>query len=90
MKTRISDKVYQAIEQERHQKEVEFVAKKDANWIKTHLAGVHEKRGFDSYKKLLDDVAIYYGKENEKKSRVRQNYEDAERCYLAIYDELIK
>jgi len=27
--------------------------------------------------------------ENEK-SRVRENYEDAERCYLAIYDELIK
>ena len=57
MKTRQSDKAYQLTEQERHQKEVEFVAKKDANWIKTHLAGVQEKRGFLAYKKLRDDVA---------------------------------
>ena len=57
MKTRQSDKVYQSTGPDRHQKEVEFVAKKDANWIKTHLAGVHEKRGFLAYKKLRDDVA---------------------------------
>jgi hypothetical protein len=25
-----------------------------------------------------------------EKSRVRENYEDAERCYLSIYGELIK
>lgn len=25
-----------------------------------------------------------------EKARVRENYEDAERCYLAIYDALIK
>lgn len=57
LKTRQSDKVYQATEKDRHQKEVEFVAKKDANWIKTHLAGVQVKRGFLAYKKLRDDVA---------------------------------
>ena len=62
MKTRLSDKVYQSTETDRHKKEVEFVAKKDANWIKTHLAGVHEKRGFSAYKKLRDDVAKIWKK----------------------------
>ena len=68
MKTRLSDKVYQDTDKHRHECEVRYSLSKGADWIKTHLAGVHEKRGFDAYKKLLDDVAIYYGKENEKKS----------------------
>lgn len=62
MKTRLSDKVYQSTEQERHQKEVEFVAKQGVNWIKLHLAGVQEKRGFDAYKRLRDDVARLWKK----------------------------
>lgn len=62
MKTMLSDKVYAEKEQDRHQKEVEFVAKKDADWIKEHLAGVKEKRGFDAYKRLRDDVAKIWKK----------------------------
>jgi len=62
MKTRLSDKVYQDTEKHRHECESRFVASKDANWIKTHLAGVHEKRGFQSYKKLRDDVAKIWKK----------------------------
>jgi len=55
--TRISDAVYSKTEAERHSKEVEFVAKHDGEWIKEHLEGVKEKRGFESYKRLRDDVA---------------------------------
>jgi len=62
LKPRLSDKVYQATEKERHRREVEFVSKQDTNWIKLHLAGVHEKRGFDSYKRLRDDVAKLWKK----------------------------
>ncbi len=62
MKTRLSDKVYAVTEQHRHQKEVEFVASKDAEWIKTHLAGVQVKRGFAAYKRLRDDVAKLWRK----------------------------
>ena len=62
MKTRLSDKVYQSTDQDRHQKEVGFVAKKDADWIKTHLAGVQVKRGFAAYKRLRDDVARLWKK----------------------------
>ncbi len=53
---RISDAVYAATEQERHRCEVEFVAKQDGQWIKEFLEKVKEKRGFESYKKLRDDV----------------------------------
>ncbi len=62
MKPGISDKVYQETEQQRHECESRFVASKDADWIKTHLAGVHEKRGIDAYKKLRDDVARIWKK----------------------------
>lgn len=56
MKARLSDSVYAATEQERHRREVEFVAKHDAQWIKEHLAGVQERRGFEAYQKLINDV----------------------------------
>jgi hypothetical protein len=56
MPGRISDQVYAETEPDRHRLEVEFVAKKDAEWIKTHLVGVQEKRGFEAYKKLRDDL----------------------------------
>ena len=56
MKTRLSDKVYLSTETERHQKEVKFVAAHDDDWIKTHLAGVFEKRGESAYNKLRNDV----------------------------------
>jgi len=56
VKPRISDSVYEATETDRHRHEVEFVAKQDGNWIKEFLEGVKEKRGFDAYKKLRDDV----------------------------------
>ena len=62
MKTRLSDKVYQATEQERHRCEVAYVAKQGVDWIKTHLAGVQEKRGFLAYKRLRDDVAELWRK----------------------------
>lgn len=54
---RYSDKVYQETEQHRHECESRFVASKDDEWIKDHLEGVKEKRGFLAYKKLRDDVA---------------------------------
>lgn len=57
MKARLSDAVYAKTEVERHRKEVEFVASHDGDWIKSFLQGVHEKRGFDAYKQLRDDVA---------------------------------
>ena len=56
MKTRLSDKVYAATEQARHEKEVEFYSKHSEEWVNKHLKGVFEKRGFESYKKLRDDV----------------------------------
>ena len=56
MKRRL-DEVYASTEQYRHRKEVEFVASHGGDWIKSFLQGVHEKRGFDAYKKLRDDVA---------------------------------
>ena len=56
MKTRLSDKVYQATEQERHSCEVNYLCKHGADFIKSYLEKVHEKRGFESYKKLRDDV----------------------------------
>lgn len=57
MKPRQSDKVYQSTEQHRHECESRFVASHKAEWIKDHLEGVKEKRGFLAYKKLRDDVA---------------------------------
>jgi len=54
---RMADEVYAKTEQERHSKEVEFVASHDGDWIKSFLQGVHEKRGFEAYKRLRDDVA---------------------------------
>jgi len=54
---RISDAVYAATEQERHRHEVEYVAKQEGKWIKEYLEGVQEKRGFEAYKRLRDDVA---------------------------------
>jgi len=62
LKTRLSDKVYQATEQERHECEVRFVASHDDEWIIDHLDGVKEKRGFDAYKRLRDDVAKLWKK----------------------------
>lgn len=62
MKTRLSDKVYRSTEPERHLKEVEFVASHNEEWIKDHLEGVKEKRGFDAYKRLRDDVAKIWKK----------------------------
>jgi hypothetical protein len=41
----------------RHLKEVEFVSEKEGIWIKNYLEKIKEKRGFDGYKKLRDDVA---------------------------------
>ena len=60
MKTRLSDKAYKDTEKHRHECELRFVASKDTEWIKDHLEGVKEKRGFDAYKKLQDDVAILW------------------------------
>jgi len=57
MKTRLSDKVYQSTEQHRHECEARFVASHNTGWIKDHLEGVKEKRGFSAYKRLRDDVA---------------------------------
>jgi len=57
LKARLSDAVYAKTEVERHSKEVEFVASHDGDWIKEYLAKVNEKRGFDAYKRLRDDVA---------------------------------
>jgi len=48
---RQSDKVYQDTEKHRHECEVRFVASHDDEWIKDHLEGVKEKRGFNAYKK---------------------------------------
>jgi len=59
---RQSDKVYQSTEQHRHECEARFVASHDAEWIKDHLEGVKEKRGFLAYKKLRDDVAKIWKK----------------------------
>ena len=53
---RRSDEVYSVTEPKRHRCEVEFVAKQDGQWIKEFLEKVKEKRGFESYKKLRDDV----------------------------------
>ena len=58
----MSDAVYAKTEADRHRHEVEFVAGHDADWIKEHLAGVKEKRGFDAYKRLRDDVARLWKK----------------------------
>ena len=41
----------------RHLKEVEFVSEHEGIWIKNYLEKIKEKRGFESYKKLRDDVA---------------------------------
>ena len=60
LKTRKSDTVYQDTEKHRHECESRFVARKDDEWIIDHLEGVKEKRGFDAYKRLRDDVAILW------------------------------
>ena len=57
MKTRLSDKVYAATEQARHSCEVNYLCKHGAEFIKNYLEKVQEKRGFDAYIKLRDDVA---------------------------------
>lgn len=57
MASRISDAVYQSTEQHRHECEARFVASNDGDWIKSFLQGVHDKRGFEAYKRLRDDVA---------------------------------
>jgi len=59
---RISDAVYAATEQDRHRHEVEFVASHDGDWIKEYLAKVNDKRGFEAYKRLRDDVAKLWKK----------------------------
>ena len=43
-------------EEYRHQKEVEYVAKQSAKWIKNHLKGVGEIRGEPARIKLRSDV----------------------------------
>ena len=62
MADRISDSVYEATEQWRHRCEVEFAASHDNQWIKEHLAGVLEKRGFGAYQKLRNDLLKRRGK----------------------------
>jgi len=62
MKTRQSDKVYEATEQHRNECEVRFAASHGVDWIKTYLAGVQVKRGFAAYKSLRDDVARLWKK----------------------------
>ena len=59
---RISDAVYAKTESDRHKHEVEFVASHDGDWIKSFLQGVNEKRGFEAYKRLRDDVAKLWRK----------------------------
>ena len=44
-------------EEFRHKMEVEFVSEQSGIWIKNYLEKIKEKRGFDAYKKLRDDVA---------------------------------
>jgi DNA-binding transcriptional regulator YbjK len=51
-----SQQVYEQYEEARHKAEVNHVLSHDAQWIKKFLEGVLEKRGFDAYKKLRDDV----------------------------------
>lgn len=46
----------------RHAKEVEFVAEHSGAWIKEFLEGVKEKRGFEAYKKLREDVLKVWDK----------------------------
>ncbi len=65
-KSRISDAVYAATEPERHRKEVEYVANHNGEWIKNYLEEVHKKRGFESYKKLRDDVEKEYRKNKKR------------------------
>jgi hypothetical protein len=55
-KGRISDEVYAKTEPERHMAEVNFVSKQSGEWIKEFLEKVKEKRGFESYKNLRNDV----------------------------------
>jgi TorA maturation chaperone TorD len=56
VRNRISDAVYAKTEPDRHRKEVDFVAKHNGEWIKNFLEKVKEKRGFEVYRKLRDDV----------------------------------
>jgi len=56
------EEIFNFSEQHRHECESRFVASHNAEWIKEHLAGVQEKRGFDSYKRLRDDVAKLWKK----------------------------
>jgi TorA maturation chaperone TorD len=53
---RLSDAVYAKTEADRHKHEVEFVASHNGDWIKNFLEKVKEKRGFEVYRKLRDDV----------------------------------
>lgn len=46
----------------RHRCEVNYVASKSGAWIKEFLDGVKEKRGFDAYKKLREDVLRVWNK----------------------------
>ncbi len=62
MKTRLSDKVYQDTEKRRHECEVMWCSVMNQKAFDAHLAGVQVKRGFDSYKKLRDDVASLWKK----------------------------
>ena len=57
MRNRLSDKVYAVTEQARHSCEVNYLCKHGADFIKSYLEKVQEKRGFLAYKKLRDDVA---------------------------------
>ena len=62
MTKRISDKVYSETEQARHSCEVNHVCTMSEKQKDAHLAGVHEERGFEAYKKLRDDVAKLWRK----------------------------
>lgn len=53
---RRSDEVYSVTEPKRHSCEVNHVSKQSGEWIKEYLEKVKEKRGFEIYKKLRDDV----------------------------------
>lgn len=41
----------------RHECEVNHVSSQSGIWIKNYLEKIKEKRGFDAYRKLRDDVA---------------------------------
>lgn len=58
---KLSESVYESTEPLRHQCEVNYASSHDGEWIKEYLEKVKEKRGFDSYKKLRNDILKVWG-----------------------------